>query len=267
MGSGEQGTVWSPDQVENLRRRQAAEHLHPYTCGCGDHVELEPTSEGWRCPAEGRIVQRWAHADDVAGTFPEPLVLPMPADRRLTLLPASAAALADAEVGEEVDVRVAMSPQPGLGFTFAHLHPAVSGAPAVATFEHDGGVLAVSAPAAEGERVEVPGLLCPAEVASTTETFDPAGYDKNDCAGCGVSRQGHEPLPATITTEPVPERWCGGCKGRGFTRTGTVTPGVCVDIDGEWWHERCEVCAEDCTDCEGDPPYAWRLTLRREGAS
>ena len=55
---------WTDEQVENLRRRQAAQWLHPYTGP--DHVDLVPSREGWRLP-DGTIFQTWAHQYDVDG--------------------------------------------------------------------------------------------------------------------------------------------------------------------------------------------------------
>lgn len=34
-------------------------------------------------------------------------------------------------------------------------------------------------------------MLCPDEVESATGEFDPAGYDPNDCAGCGLRLSEH----------------------------------------------------------------------------
>jgi hypothetical protein len=34
-------------------------------------------------------------------------------------------------------------------------------------------------------------LSCPPSVGTATGTFDPAGYDHNDCTGCGCPREEH----------------------------------------------------------------------------
>lgn len=34
-------------------------------------------------------------------------------------------------------------------------------------------------------------LYCPPEFETATETFEPAGYDKGDCAGCGTRKDEH----------------------------------------------------------------------------
>ncbi len=39
-------------------------------------------------------------------------------------------------------------------------------------------------------------LLCPKEWESETEHFDPAGYDANDCAGCGRPKSEHAARPS-----------------------------------------------------------------------
>ena len=61
---------WSDEQVEALRKRQAAESLHPYTCGndhpgAGEGV-LVPTPAGWICPEPDCVYrQDWALASDL----------------------------------------------------------------------------------------------------------------------------------------------------------------------------------------------------------
>jgi len=62
---------WNPKQIANLKRRQAARWLHPYTCAEHSGLPLTPTKEGWVCPSIGCAYrQNWAHADDAAGTWP-----------------------------------------------------------------------------------------------------------------------------------------------------------------------------------------------------
>jgi hypothetical protein len=51
---------WTAEQVAELERHQKDRSIHPYTCACGDHVELVPTPLGWVCPKEGVVVQTWA---------------------------------------------------------------------------------------------------------------------------------------------------------------------------------------------------------------
>ena len=70
-------TLWTDEQIEHLRRRQADRTLHPYTCGglgpddvCHrargvDDGVLIPTREGFVCPC-GEYRQEWVHdADNV----------------------------------------------------------------------------------------------------------------------------------------------------------------------------------------------------------
>lgn len=42
-----------------------------------------------------------------------------------------------------------------------------------------------------GKAMDDKKLQCPADVETATKTFDPAGYDPNDCAGCGCSKEEH----------------------------------------------------------------------------
>lgn len=56
---------WTPLQVMSLNRRQAATHLHPYTCECGR--TLAAMADGWRCPCGYR--QEWAWRDDADGRW------------------------------------------------------------------------------------------------------------------------------------------------------------------------------------------------------
>jgi hypothetical protein len=52
---------WTDKQVLALKRRQADCTRHEYTCECGQ--VLEPTREGWRCPA-CPYTQNWCHEAD-----------------------------------------------------------------------------------------------------------------------------------------------------------------------------------------------------------
>jgi hypothetical protein len=45
-------------------------------------------------------------------------------------------------------------------------------------------------------------LYCPAEVETASGVFDPAGYDSEDCAGCGTPRSEHTATPPPA--EPAP---------------------------------------------------------------
>lgn len=58
---------WLPTEVINLKKRQRAGHLHPYTCGdCG--AILEATQFGWVCPTTHcAYMQNWAYQEDVEG--------------------------------------------------------------------------------------------------------------------------------------------------------------------------------------------------------
>lgn len=49
-------------------------------------------------------------------------------------------------------------------------------------------LLVPPAPASDGEDES---LLCPKEYETATGHFDPAGYDVNDCAGCGCKKELH----------------------------------------------------------------------------
>ena len=51
---------WTDQQVLALLEYQECDNYHPYTCGCG--LLLEPTTQGWRCPACGELAARsWVH--------------------------------------------------------------------------------------------------------------------------------------------------------------------------------------------------------------
>ncbi|MFI5814894.1 hypothetical protein ACIA7S_28545 [Streptomyces sp. NPDC051643] len=58
---------WTPDQVENLNRRQEASLTHPFTCGQREHHYGDPgvlvaDVDGWHCPVEDcGYRQTWAH--------------------------------------------------------------------------------------------------------------------------------------------------------------------------------------------------------------
>ena len=41
-------------------------------------------------------------------------------------------------------------------------------------------------------------LLCPSDLETASSVFDPAGYDVNDCAGCGASKGEHAEAEALI---------------------------------------------------------------------
>jgi len=60
---------WTDKQVKNLELRQAADHLHPYTCECGEL--LIPTKQGWICDS-CTYTQTWCHPQD-ANEHPPPL--------------------------------------------------------------------------------------------------------------------------------------------------------------------------------------------------
>jgi hypothetical protein len=53
-------------------------------------------------------------------------------------------------------------------------------------------------------------LMCPAEYETATDHFDPAGYNANDCAGCGMPKSQHRkaassPVPP-VSVEPQPSQ-------------------------------------------------------------
>lgn len=58
---------WTAEEVANLKRRQGVDHLHPYTCRCGD--VLIPTVDGWTC-VKGHYRQDWCHRVDAEGNWP-----------------------------------------------------------------------------------------------------------------------------------------------------------------------------------------------------
>ncbi len=60
--------IWTKEQVENLKKRQATMMMHPYTCECGEN--LIPTEEGWICD-ECSYTQNWAHDSDLDGDLLE----------------------------------------------------------------------------------------------------------------------------------------------------------------------------------------------------
>jgi hypothetical protein len=65
---------WDADQVDNLRKRQAAQHLHAYTCAVHSETALVPEKAGWRCPEDAcGYTQDWAAATDVDGVIPAPV--------------------------------------------------------------------------------------------------------------------------------------------------------------------------------------------------
>jgi len=51
-------------------------------------------------------------------------------------------------------------------------------------------------------------LYCPPEVETATGTFDPAGYDENDCAGCGCPRWEHLLGPVAEQPEEMTAHCC-----------------------------------------------------------
>jgi|GEM_PF-4733770 len=61
--------LWTEEQVENLRRYQACEYVHPFTSADGGN--LIPTSEGWVEVEGGRVVQDWAHGAMLDGSMLE----------------------------------------------------------------------------------------------------------------------------------------------------------------------------------------------------
>jgi len=54
---------WTDEQVENLKKRQANNMMHQYTCVCDGNIALIPTKEGWVCP-ECDYTQKWCHKSD-----------------------------------------------------------------------------------------------------------------------------------------------------------------------------------------------------------
>lgn len=207
----------------------------------------------------------------------------MPADRPLTLLPSSAAALAAAEVGEEVEVRAAMEEPPVLetldGRTVSLEWEVIECGPDGWSWAYRTEARLVKAgdpfpaPAAEGERVEVamdgpvkrwdrvavdwPGnrnhgrhgvVSTVAPTNGLGVRLDSPGKEVSDFSIFATSNLRHEPIPATVVSGPVPERWCEGCRGEGEHRATGGEDEFTV-----------------CPDCAGDPPFAWRLTLRRDG--
>ena len=69
---------WTEEEVDNLRKFQSLEWVHPFTC-CGhkncertereDQGVLIPTAEGWVCPC-GKYKQDWAHSHMLDGKIP-----------------------------------------------------------------------------------------------------------------------------------------------------------------------------------------------------
>ena len=60
---------WIAEQVAALELRQDDPSRHPYTCGrCP--APLVPKREGWYCPSCGRLVQAWAHRQDLDDFLP-----------------------------------------------------------------------------------------------------------------------------------------------------------------------------------------------------
>ena len=57
---------WTDEEIANLERRQEQDHLHPYTCACGE--SLIPTRDGWECDVCS-YTQTWCHAADADGSF------------------------------------------------------------------------------------------------------------------------------------------------------------------------------------------------------
>ncbi len=69
-----------------------------------------------------------------------------------------------------------------------------------------------------------------------------AGDEEMVCARCAAN-EGN----ATVVSDPVPEPWCETCEGKKLLS--------CPSVDG----------LVSCPDCKGELPYAWKLTLRRDG--
>lgn len=55
--------------------------------------------------------------------------------------------------------------------------------------------------------IDAPDLRCPDGVETATGTFDPTGYDPEDCAGCGCHRSEH----VHWTNPPHKSHLCHGC--------------------------------------------------------
>jgi hypothetical protein len=55
-------------------------------------------------------------------------------------------------------------------------------------------------------RLGVVPLRCPPEFQTATGFFEPAGYDKNDCAGCGCSQQMHIEIQMPAVPDDHPDR-------------------------------------------------------------
>lgn len=69
-------TPWSEDVLNNLQKRQAAEHLHAYTCVVHSNISLIPTVDGWNCSEEGcDYTQDWALTSDAEGDIPDAVTL------------------------------------------------------------------------------------------------------------------------------------------------------------------------------------------------
>lgn len=60
---------WTPEQIRNLAAYQAAENVHPFMSGEGRI--LIPTADGWRETIDGLVVQTWAHAGMLDGSWAE----------------------------------------------------------------------------------------------------------------------------------------------------------------------------------------------------